>query len=939
MFKIPTIETLNEYIAHIIAFVSQLSLWHIFLLTTLIYFSVLGLFARIQKREKFGSKFRQLIFSAPNLLLTITILFSFVAIVDYLSYTIQINTSNAQENQTKYTNIITKRYKQRVIVELAKGNTHCENIAKNVLQSIDNKSLTQDLVVFCQQQKKSITEDKAKQENNTNQTSLPQESNLATPKINHEELLALYELLEHDINQLDADKVIKFKFLDQLSNSYTVILSVILGFLAIMYLIRIENDRLGNERKHYREQAKDNLKDILKYSLTLMEEIDRHHIDFMYTKHELDDAGCFINLKKLTPNSRTTDPKYLTFKNLYSGKLDDTSNTYYSIRFIRKLILCLYLPNNDQRSAEVCTELATKHQNIEGRLKAVFGGFKPNKANIRTPTDKLEMLYFATCSRNIDEYIKESSKETLNSISNIKDIVERIEKIILEKDFDLNCEYKEIIRNFLNLKRNGLEISHIIDNAYDGSFSFLYSKNEQSEDSLDYFKSSKPVNENTKKISIVNNQSGAEEADSDIKKDKNIGKSTHEDRPDNYSVGSRLQTEEDESSKSTNENIKRWGIIDSQSSTKDDISGIKKDKGIDKSTHEDRPDNYSVGSGLQTEEDENSNSTNENTQFSFEKPHSFINSSSNESIAVHAIENDSGSINDKREGINTPSGTNKGAAKKDLGEQGKKSKISRDFIESFSFFLRSKSKSDDLFLNSCSLALFTNDKFIHDTYQESFLLFMHILKKINFNLSMFLEKIAKKKNAADNLNAFEEIIKLWDHTIYRNEVYFDFYLDIKAMYQKLSDNRQKNNHVNVISDNDIYPWYTKVSSDTDHTSKKLDIPYNKRFIEDLADDVFEHNAKLIIRFIESDKFNYNNNLKELLERLREYETNKNHTYYLFLRVLLKRVTKIYLADNKGIYGEVEALIKLTSHKDKSKNKHLNKLIKPYLISENTIKTK
>lgn len=70
-------------------------------------------------------------------------------------------------------------------------------------------------------------------------------------------------------------------------NAKTIIVSVILGFLSVFFVIKIEWDRLENERKHYRKQAKDNVSDILNYSMNLLEDIDKKHVDFMYSLKEM----------------------------------------------------------------------------------------------------------------------------------------------------------------------------------------------------------------------------------------------------------------------------------------------------------------------------------------------------------------------------------------------------------------------------------------------------------------------------------------------------------------------------------------------------------------------------------------------------------------------------------------------------------------------------
>jgi hypothetical protein len=321
---------------------------------------------------------------------------------------------------------------------------------------------------------------------------------------NYNDLKAILEIIKEEAQEINLSDEIEAESYSNYLTSKTVIVAVILGFLSIFFVIKIEWDRLQNERNHYREQAKDNVSDILNFSMNLMEEIDRKHVDFMYSLGEIKAICTDFKLEVLIdPETLKVmdEKKYLRklytidttdlknnnkLSNILNPKFESYSqhNIYYTITFLKNLIKLICIPfkfihfsflilfskynlfgitlckNEDKFSQYQYTIL---NNNI--RFSIAFIRLLISDEKLRDEfgctdcLDKLKLLYYSTISKNYDEYLENSGDVKSHSINEeVKKISNHIEEIILKKDFEITDEFSkkyldivDSIKNFENM--------------------------------------------------------------------------------------------------------------------------------------------------------------------------------------------------------------------------------------------------------------------------------------------------------------------------------------------------------------------------------------------------------------------------------------------------------------------------------------------------------
>jgi hypothetical protein len=279
----------------------------------------------------------------------------------------------------------------------------------------------------------------------------------------------------------DRDSELLVNVYNNFISAYATPIGVILGFLAIVFVLKIEYERLNNERKHYKKQAKDNLSDLLSFSIDLMEDIDKKHVDFFYTSEELRREGICINFAKLIVvdvknTSYTTKSEYLEFKNLFSINKHEILPALLSEchwwKFIsRKKCFFVYLDKyvmKKTNNEENC--LFEKNIYISSRfIKKLYLHFELEKIQQLLTIDdnskkKLEHVYYRTLSKNFIEY-KESKKKKVHTLNEeVKKIAPNIEEIIIKRDFDLNStEHKDISEAYLKILDNIKNFENIVE--------------------------------------------------------------------------------------------------------------------------------------------------------------------------------------------------------------------------------------------------------------------------------------------------------------------------------------------------------------------------------------------------------------------------------------------------------------------------------------------
>jgi len=286
----------------------------------------------------------------------------------------------------------------------------------------------------------------------------------------------------------DSDSELLVNVYNDFINAYATPIGVILGFLAIAFVLKIEFERLDNERKHYKKQAKDNLSDFLSFSIDLMENIDRKHVDFFYTYEELQREGICINFSEFIEVDRkneiyVTKNEYLEYKNLFSINLyaiePELVNYFQWFRCLKKS-KCLYKylqtfidPSQSKNLETDIERLFSKNIYISSRfikklylhydLKKVSKLLECNNKSV-DPKMKLRQLYYRTLSKNFIEYQENKRKKVHTLNEEVKKIAPNIEEIIIKKDFDLNSkEHKNISEAYLKILDNIKNFENIIE--------------------------------------------------------------------------------------------------------------------------------------------------------------------------------------------------------------------------------------------------------------------------------------------------------------------------------------------------------------------------------------------------------------------------------------------------------------------------------------------
>lgn len=222
---------------------------------------------------------------------------------------------------------------------------------------------------------------------------------------------------------------------NEFSTFFTTPVTIMLGFLAILFIVKIETERLQNERRHNRKKAEDNLADTAHYGIELLLDFDALHIDFLITKDELNKKYLInIDIEKLA-----LEPD---FENLLIFQHDEQ---YISQELIKKLY---FMSANKQ--------LRYKYIFIDSGL--VYG---KNEANI-VLTETLKKIYYSSMATIFAEHVK---RKTTPNYSDIGDDVSKIqsllEDVFLKTDFDIkNPKNNSIVKIFL-------KIEHGIRDFYD----------------------------------------------------------------------------------------------------------------------------------------------------------------------------------------------------------------------------------------------------------------------------------------------------------------------------------------------------------------------------------------------------------------------------------------------------------------------------------------
>lgn len=276
------------------------------------------------------------------------------------------------------------------------------------------------------------------------------------------DLFALYSLIDNEQQDVPLKYKARSNFYDAYMESFSLPLAVALGFLAIAFVIKIEIDRLDNERKHNREQAKDNLENILTYGIELLENIDRKSIDFMVSYHELVEKGIVPDLSallRIENNQLKTCPEFLDCKNLFSidwrlhedlrmgrfkvskqdlenpctredkygNRIHD--NLSFSIRFLKKMIIELQNYENagfDKTRADerMVRFLGIRHklECEELALRSEFGDDIVDAALEKNEQDLIDDIYDSATVRNRIDLLSEIErlkleKEAIGTLS------------------------------------------------------------------------------------------------------------------------------------------------------------------------------------------------------------------------------------------------------------------------------------------------------------------------------------------------------------------------------------------------------------------------------------------------------------------------------------------------------------------------------------------
>jgi hypothetical protein len=362
-------------------------------------------------------------------------------------------------------------------------------------------------------------------------------------KNNIENLKEMRELVNaSSLHYRNSETELQAGIYNNFISSYATSIGVVLGFLAIAFVIKIEHERLNNERKHYRKQAKENLSDILSYSIDLMEDIDQKHIDFFYTYKELRDAGIILNLYEIIKENEDasfeTKIEHLIYKNLFS------LNKHEIIPELRKIYPCnlilslarfvnittidrwcfsrcfkkfLVSSLHDQEKIhtifEKYTYISTRfirklYLEEEHLEKFIKFSDKQNKGKAKKI---LKKLYYQTFSKNFAEYRASQTQDIHTLNEEVKKIAPNIEEILLKKDFDLNSsEYRSISDVYLKILNNIKDFENIVEGKYTKKKLTTTSKNQKEipkvKEQSNADETSKDVNElNKNKNNVIEN--------------------------------------------------------------------------------------------------------------------------------------------------------------------------------------------------------------------------------------------------------------------------------------------------------------------------------------------------------------------------------------------------------------------------------------------------
>ena len=275
--------------------------------------------------------------------------------------------------------------------------------------------------------------------------------------------------IEHNVTSENNTSVLMVNTSEKESlDFYMSPILIILSSLAIFWVIKIEYDKLDNERKHYREQAKDNLQDVLTYADALLQRIDKKQIDFFISNKELSriadglkidvsvfgklDLQDYIDLLPLFFTKLGGDNSKLR-----SGKPRKENTTYiFSYRFL-KIMYHLY-------------EIEKYDAGNDSRWKKLRVLFQYNDD---VNKDKkigniIQKVYLKALAKNAAQQLKINSSRQHNSEDighDLSRLKEMIEEILLKKDFNIS-ENNNIIEGFLNI----IELIHKFNDIQSGRY-------------------------------------------------------------------------------------------------------------------------------------------------------------------------------------------------------------------------------------------------------------------------------------------------------------------------------------------------------------------------------------------------------------------------------------------------------------------------------------